>query len=860
MPYLSTRQFCHYAWFVNKPSIRILPLLIVPFLVPANYSAAQIICDNDPKVIDTSTDTSNGIECSNNDDAEIILEKGVKIEPGSNPGISISNSEDFTITTNGDTLIKTTGNSQHGVVGNEMNGLVLKLDDIELTGERVHGIWIESDPANPGSLITIEVDNITLSGRDSSNITPFAGIKVRAPGQVDITSTGKISTLGQNVDGILVENPIGSNGGSIDISVNDIETQGIDSDGIRVTSIGNDTPFFEREIGIAVNGTVKTSGQFAQGVIVEFADSNISVDINPGGKVIAENTDTNTFALALIGTQIGNDLYYNKTAVVENMGLVSGNILTEGCAQLNNHGTTISQGSIEISSTGCTTLGMDSGFFNFGTVDVGGKNEFKTTEFTGSYIQTSNGELLIDVDWSNDKTDHLSIDGNANLDGNLVVNSLAFPDFTEFVIEKGVDFAGKEIKSITFLDASDGIIGNFQNPPNISLLLSNRITKSEDNTELKLSLAFGDGLGLLNRNQTNVFWGLFDSSSRSNGINEVFLDLFEEVELSSLQRTLDSLGNEIAGAAVRSEFRNMESLALPYDDCENKPTGQAGELNRHTSKECKFFTAKILRGAHSGNFEQREHDADLLEGIFRVPLFENKADGQIQLLGQINKTRIELSDLAKSDGHIGTLGLGYYQEGDYGKLSLLAHLGTGSHEISRNFTAIDENFTSNGNLDTRSVGISAEISNSLEIWDGTLNWYARAGYSGVNSKTYTESGGEDFSLIVDKTSTKSLVFNPRFEFMGQPWNFRTMDIQPIVGGSIIHRTKPEVEFHSKFAVGGDKILSTTVLPKTEFSYFLGAKLSRPDNNLKGEIGYSRYFTNNESLSGDSLSAKLTVHF
>ena len=846
--------------FVFKPNIRILPLVIVPFLIPANYSEAQISCDSDPKIIDTSSVTSNGIYCSNNDDAELILEKGVKIEASSNPGISISNSEDFTITANDDTLIKTTTNSQHGVVGNEVNGLILKLDDIELTGERVYGISIESNPVNQGSLISIEVNDITLSGRDVGNITPFAGIRVRAPGQVDITSTGKISTLGENVDGILVENSIGSNGGEIDISINDIETQGMNSDGIRVTSIGDDRPFLEREIGITVNGTVKTSEQFAQGIIVEFADSNIKVDINPGGKVIAEKTDTNTYALALIGTQIGNNNYFNKTAVIENKGLVNGNILTEGCAQFNNHGTTISQGSIEISSTGCTTIGMDSGFFNFGTVDVGGKNEFKTTKFTGSYIQTSKGEMKIDVDWSEDKIDLLKIDGSANLDGNLVVNSLAFPDFTEYVIEKEADFAGKEIKSITFLDTSEGIMGNFQNPPKISLLLSNRITKSEDSAELKLSLTFGDGLGLLNKNQNNVFWGLLDSSSHSNDINEVFLDLFEEVELSNLQKTLDSFGNEIAGATVRSEFRNMERLALSNDYCKNKPTGQADDFNMHSSKECKFFTAKILRGSHSGNFEQRDHDVSLLEGTFRLPLIENKADGQIQLLGQINKTRIELSDFAKSDGHFGTLGLGYYQEGDYGKISLLAHLGMGSHGISRNFTAIDKSLTSKGTLDTHSAGISAKITNSIKIWNGTLNWYARVSYSGIKSKSYTETGGEDFALIVDQTSTKSLVINPGFEFMGQAWNFRVLDIQPVVGGGILLRTKPEIEFHSKFAADGDKILSTTVLPKTEFNYFLGTKLSRPNNNLKGEVGYSGYFTNNESLSGDSLSAKLTIQF
>ena len=141
-----------------------------------------------------------------------------------------------------------------------------------------------------------------------------------------------------------------------------------------------------------------------------------------------------------------------------------------------------------------------------------------------------------------------------------------------------------------------------------------------------------------------------------------------------------------------------------------------------------------------------------------------------------------------------------------------------------------------------------------------MNWYARAGYSGVKRKSYTETGGEDFSLVVEKTSTRSLVLNPGFEFVGQSRNLQNLDIHPVVGGGILHRTRPEVEFHSRFVAGGDQILSTTVLPKTEFNYFLGAKLSRPDNNLNGEIGYSGYFSKGESLSGDSLSAKLIVHF
>ena len=143
---------------------------------------------------------------------------------------------------------------------------------------------------------------------------------------------------------------------------------------------------------------------------------------------------------------------------------------------------------------------------------------------------------------------------------------------------------------------------------------------------------------------------------------------------------------------------------------------------------------------------------------------------------------------------------------------------------------------------------------------GVLNWYVQAGYYGIDSKPYTETGGEDFSLIVDKTSNRSFVFNPRFKYKGKTRHLGNLDIVPLVGGGITHRSNPAVEFMSKFNAGGDKILSTTILPETEFNYFLGADISRPDKKLKGKIGYSGYFTKGESLSGDTISGQLTLLF
>ncbi|MYG09975.1 MAG: hypothetical protein F4170_03865, partial [Rhodobacteraceae bacterium] len=513
MPYSSTLTYNHCVLFYIVPNKVIFLFLIALFLFFADDVGAQT-CVSNPMII--SDDTTNSISCSTNN-TEIILERGVKLEPTTNNGISIGTSEDISIIAKGNTLIKTTGNSQHGVVGNEAKDLTLKLNDIELEGKGVNGIWVQFSPSTPGNLTTIEVDNITMSNTDEFDSTSdFAGIKVRSSGRVDITSTGKISTKANLVDGILIQNSGDSNGGNIDISVNDIETLGSDADGIRISSIGY-TKSLEKEIDITVNGTIKTKGQSAHGIIVEIADSNIKVDIKPSGKVIAENTNTinntKSFALALIGTRVGNNDVENKTAVVENRGLVNGNILMEGCAQFNNYGTTISQSSIEISSTNCNTIGMESGFFNFGTVDIGGKIEITTTKFTGSYIQTSKGKLKIDVDWSQDEVDLLSINGSANLEGNLVVNSLGFPDLSQYNFFRGVDFSGQEIKSLVFIDTKQNniktgdITGTFQHITHTSVLLSNKIAKSDDNSELKLILAFGDGLSQLNRNQTNVFWG-----------------------------------------------------------------------------------------------------------------------------------------------------------------------------------------------------------------------------------------------------------------------------------------------------------------------------------------------------------------
>lgn len=909
---LAILGYCPYYLVKIKLNKGILILLPTLFLYLPSEVYAQITCDSNPKVLTQGNNPhSDGFECTGTGSIEIILEDGTEILTTTVPGIKITNRDGVKITSGENTIVKsesshgvsvmdsddydfslnfiqTSADSHHGVFLNETNGGTLRVRNIktvgthsdgvrilggtgdyvvdvkkiEIQGNGGYGILVSPDFSTIGSSTTIVAENIFLTGTNGNdpNSLFVSGIKVEAPGVVNIKSTGTISTKANGVIGILVNhlNPGNSASGTVTIHVNDLETQGDEAHGIYVLTKNNEIPKqIETDITISVSGKLKTTGANAHGIVVESADSDITVNIGPNGIVRAENSSPQTFALALVGTMNVDE---NKSVVIDNQGLVFGNILTEGCARYLNHGTTITQESITISSTECPT-GTNSGFYNTGIVDIGGKNVIKSTAFSGNYIQKENGQLLIDVDWSeNNVIDLLEIEGSAQLGGRLNVNTVGFPDLSDYEFQRDVDFTGTVISSQTFLTATGGISGNIQFVGGSTLLLSNQVAKSSDNTELTLTLTFGDGLDLLNRNQTNVFWGLNASRSKSEKISDVFLDLFTKANLVELQKILDSFGNEIAGATIRSEYRNAEQLGPPMEYCDYNPIVNPIGTSLALTTECKFFTAKFLIGSHSGNFEQREHEDKILEGVFRIPLFETSGEGQFQLLGKINISNLELSDFAKSNGHSGTLGLGYYQDSDFGTLSLFANVGLGSHKITRNLPVLDQMLTTSGNLKSRFAGILAQVSNSLDLGNDTLNWYIQVGYYGINSKPYTESGGEDFSLEVDKTSTRTFVFNPRLKYIGQTMNLGYLDIVSLVEAGITHRSNPVVNFMSEFNAGEDKILSTTVLPETEFNYFIGTGLSRPNNKLKGRLGYSGYITKGESLTGDMISGQLTLNF
>ncbi len=840
--------------------------LLLPALLLANFTEinAQITCDSNPKTLrESGNDHSNGVSCEGK--VEIKLEENTEIRTTSDStdGITITNSQGINITSDAGTSITTTGTNSNGVSVYGSSGkhsYEIDVKDITITGNGGYGILVEPDQDTLGSSTIIKVENIKLTGTDggSSDGINVSGIEVEGAGNIDISSTGRISTTANGVNGIFVNhyNPENSQGEDINIKVNDLSTSGDYASGIYVYSTELETSrVVETDVTISVEGTLETSGNTSQGIVVESKDSNITVDIESGGKVIAENTNTTTHALALLGTLgVGE----NNSATINNQGIVNGNIVTEGCAQFFNEGTTITQSFIIISSTDCP-VEIPSGFFNSGKIDIGG-DETKETAFTGKFVQKVNGEFIINVDWAKESSDLLVITGSADLSGDLVVNSVELPDFSTIEFERGVDFAGREVASQTFMTTTEGITGTLQYTSGSTLLLTNQVKKSDDNNELMLTLAFGNGLTLLNKNQTNVFWGLNSARALSSNLSDVFTDLFGIVKLVELQRTLDSFGNEIVGATIRAELTNIESFTLPMNYCEHKLNKQSNENVQNLNKGCTYFIAKSQRSEHSGDFEQRDHKDKLVEGLFRFPIMSDFVDGQLHLMGKFNETNINMANLAQSDGQSGSLALAYLQDSNIGTISLRAQVGLGSYKITRSLPVLDETLTARGTLKSRSADISAEISNSFDVGLGDIHWFVRAGYYGVKSKPYVETGGEDFALKVEESTTKTFVFNPRLKFVGNSWNLVLIDMAPILGVGLTHRTDPKVEFISQFNAGGDKILSTTALPETEYNYYIGADLWQPDNKLKGSLVYSEYSSTGEALEGEKISGQIALSF
>jgi uncharacterized protein with beta-barrel porin domain len=263
--------------------------------------------------------------------------------------------------------------------------------DIYTCGAGAHGIFAQS-VGGGGGLVGNSGQGINFAGTVGGD---------GDGGQVKVSQTGNIITLGDTSHGILAQSAGGKGtGGTVDITVaGDITALGVDSNGILAQSRG-DNGAGDISINI-VSGLVQ--GGSGTGAGISFMDGANNTLTNRGTVTTISGRD----GMAIVGTT-GNE-------TINNYGIVTGSVdLGGGLNAFNNQAGSLFNAGLTIN------LGAGNPFTNAGMFSPGNTQNNQTTVLTGNFLQTGSGIFRTQIN-GNGSFDQLRVMGTATLGSTLEV-------------------------------------------------------------------------------------------------------------------------------------------------------------------------------------------------------------------------------------------------------------------------------------------------------------------------------------------------------------------------------------------------------------------------------------------------------
>jgi hypothetical protein len=247
---------------------------------------------------------ANGISYASPQDLTVVLADGVVVNSGTNPGVSLTGSGNGAVTLNSaaNSIISTTGNGATGVLGMTDSGdLTVNAGSITTSGGNADGVRGYSQ----AGAVSISAGAVTTTGQGSIGILAIAEnqdasvavgdlsttgygargvIAYSALGNATVTSTGTITTSGDNASG--VEAISGYAQGDATINVNNVSVSGDHVRGLFGTTYGY--PFgsaayaFGANATINISGDLSASGEFTRGA---YARALYHAEVNAAGTV-----------------------------------------------------------------------------------------------------------------------------------------------------------------------------------------------------------------------------------------------------------------------------------------------------------------------------------------------------------------------------------------------------------------------------------------------------------------------------------------------------------------------------------------------------------------------------------------------
>ena len=819
--------------------------LLLAAALPATQTTAEDICSGkDELVLGKSGSPHGGISCTNVSDFSIILEDGAAISTTEGRGVSLTGGGNISITTRpeggysrivSDRDMDTQPQRRHHAISvfgsnSALPGqLNISVTDVWALGEgadaiKVHnyrgdiniastgtvrvdgpgpafGILVDieslSSPDSSGYSTTIRVHNIiSHAGETDTSNSDVAALKIQTSGGATVVSTGHIRTTGEYSHGVHVNQFIKPNTQDpVSITVNDITTEGTGSYGVIVNTLNSNSNL--SEIDVFVKGKMKIKGSSSHGVAIGGLNTDVDVEIADTGAVIVPRSsgsdDALQYAIIVLKDHASQPV---QSATLTNHGLIDGNVWLEShnIPVFTNRGTFRTHQVIRLAKANgeANEVGV---LRNYGTIAFGTKGSATATTMTGDLELFGSSTLAFDVDWRNSVADKLTITGSAVLNGRLLINSISLPTANQ---------------KLAILEASNGFTGTTELTVRNSLFLTYSLEHEDAQSgtdTLFVSASLNPEPDGLNRNQRNVLREVTNSVDASQRIENTYLQLINHIEIEELRFDLDSLGNEIAGAAIQSAHQVSLMAADLFPACRQ-------ERDAISPRNCGWVVGELGQTNRPRIWEQRgfsESGFSLGTGI-AVRSDDSSIRGGLGLV--LSRSRLSLDSLSRTEGSVQALS--GHMSGKRGGLEygLSATIARGSHDIAKVVPVSGSTVSSIGRMSTRSIGIQAKTKVPISAGGIRAAPIAKVNFVRVKSDPYREDGAGDLSLNVHSTATDLVTAGIGMEVQPGSVHVSGIPFSPSLKGFLNRKIKGKINVNSDFRGGTGTFLSTTSLPPT----------------------------------------------
>ena len=840
----------------NRPSRAIAPAglarncalvgsLLLAAALPATRIAAEDACTGKDKlVLSKSGSPHGGISCTGVSDFSIILEDGAVISTTEGRGVSLTGGRDISITTRpsggysrivSNRDMDTQPEKRHHAISvfgsNSASAgkLNIAVTDVWALGEGADAIRVfnyrgdisitstgtvkvdGSDPAfgvlvdieslsspdSSGYSTTVRVHNIISdAGETESSNSDVAALKIQTSGGATVVSTGHIRTTGDYSHGVHVNQFIKPNTDDpVSITVNDITTEGTGSYGVIVNTLNSNSIL--SKINVLVKGRVKIEGSSSHGVAIGGLNTDVKVEVADTGAVIVPRTagsdDPLQYAVIVRKDHASQPV---QSATLTNLGLIDGNIWLEShnLPAFTNRGTFRTHQEIKLPKANGEP-GEFGVLKNYGTIALGSKGTATATTMTGNLKLYGSSTLAVDIDWSKSAADKLTITGSAELNGRLLINSISLPTANQ---------------KLAILEASNGITGTTGLTVTNSLFLTYSLEHEDAQSgtdRLFVSASFNPEPDGLNRNQRNVLTEVTNSVDASQSIKNTYLQLINHIEIEGLRFDLDSLGNEIAGAAIQSAHQVSLMAADLFPACRQR-------RDAISPLHCGWVVGELGRTKRPRIWEQRGFGESGFSLGTGVALQSDDSNIRGGLGVVLSRSRLSLDSFSRTEGTVQALA-GHFAGKKGGlKYALSATIARGSHDITKDVPVGASTVPSTGRMSSRSIGVQGKVKVPISAGGIRIAPITKMNFVRVKTDPYREDGAGDLSLDVHSTATDLVTAGIGMEVQPGALQVSGFSFSPSFKGFLNRKIKGEIEVNSDFRGGTGTFLSTTNLPPT----------------------------------------------